>query len=321
MKQNTTLSKSIDIIAEKAKYDAACKKVLAEKIILAWIMKHTMKEYQDYPVEEIAEKYIEGIPEISQVPVLPDETNSTKISGTGVEDVTVTEGTITYDIRFRAILPVTKEHIGMIINVEAQNDFYPGYPIVKRGIYYCGRMISAQYGTVFTKSHYEKLQKVYSIWICMKPPTERKNSITEYSFIEKNRIGNVKEAVENYDLMTTILICLGSVGECEDNNDLIRMLDVLLSEELPAKDKKEILEQEYQIPMTEEMEEEVEQMCNLSDGVEQRGIEKGIKIGIQQEKLEIAKNLLDILSDEELSRRISLPIEEVRKLREEAMAE
>ena len=282
MKQNTTLSKSIDIIAEKAKYDAACKKVLAEKIILAWIMKHTMKEYQDYPVEEIAEKYIEGIPEISQVPVLPDETNSTKISGTGVEDVTVTEGTITYDIRFRAILPVTKEHIGMIINVEAQNDFYPGYPIVKRGIYYCGRMISAQYGTVFTKSHYEKLQKVYSIWICMKPPTERKNSITEYSFIEKNRIGNVKEAVENYDLMTTILICLGSVGECEDNNDLIRMLDVLLSEELPAKDKKEILEQEYQIPMTEEMEEEVEQMCNLSDGVEQRGIEKGLRLGREQ---------------------------------------
>lgn len=100
MKQNTTLSKSIDIIAEKAKYDAACKKVLAEKIILAWIMKHTMKEYQDYPVEEIAEKYIEGIPEISQVPVLPDETNSPKISGMGVEDVTVTEGTITYDIRF-----------------------------------------------------------------------------------------------------------------------------------------------------------------------------------------------------------------------------
>lgn len=280
MKQNTTLSKSIDIIAEKAKYDAACKKVLAEKIILAWIMKHTMKEYQDYPVEEIAEKYIEGIPEISQVPVLSDETNSPKISGMGVEDVTVTEGTITYDIRFRAVLPVTKEHIGMIINVEAQNDFHPGYPIVKRGIYYCGRMISAQYGTVFTKSHYEKLQKVYSIWICMKPPTERKNSITEYSLTEKNRIGNVKEAVENYDLMTTILVCLGSSGESDDDNELIRMLDVLLSEDLPAKDKKEILEQEYQIPMTEEMEEEVEQMCNLSDGVEQKGIQKGIAKGI-----------------------------------------
>ena len=44
MKRKTTLSQSIDITEQKAKYDAACKKVLAEKIILAWIMKHTMKE-------------------------------------------------------------------------------------------------------------------------------------------------------------------------------------------------------------------------------------------------------------------------------------
>ena len=34
----------------------------------------------------------------------------------------------------------------MIINIEVQNDFYPGYPLVKRGIYYGGRMLSAQYG-------------------------------------------------------------------------------------------------------------------------------------------------------------------------------
>ena len=33
-----------------------------------------------------------------------------------------------------------------MINVEAQNDFYPGYPLVKRGIYDCSRMISPQYG-------------------------------------------------------------------------------------------------------------------------------------------------------------------------------
>ena len=45
MEQKTTLSQSIDIVQQKAQYDEACKKVLAEKIILAWIMKHTMKEY------------------------------------------------------------------------------------------------------------------------------------------------------------------------------------------------------------------------------------------------------------------------------------
>lgn len=36
------------------------------------------------------------------------------------------------------------------------------------------------------------------------------------------------------------------------------------------------------IPMTVEMEGEMNTMCNLSDGVEQKGIEKGIKIGIEK---------------------------------------
>ena len=34
------------------------------------------------------------------------------------------------------------------INLEAQNDFNPGYPLLKRAVYYCVRMISSQYGTV-----------------------------------------------------------------------------------------------------------------------------------------------------------------------------
>lgn len=100
MEQNTTLSQSIDIVDQKEQYDEACKKVLAEKIILAWIMKHTMKEYVNYDVGEIAKQFIVGEPQIAEVSVLPDETNAPKIMGTGVEDSTVTEGSITYDILF-----------------------------------------------------------------------------------------------------------------------------------------------------------------------------------------------------------------------------
>lgn len=53
-------------------------------------------------------------------------------------------------------------------------------------------------------------------------------------------------------------------------------------------------------------------MCNLSDGVEQKGIQK--------EKLENARSLLDILTDEEIAKRIKLPIEEVQRLRKESYA-
>ena len=44
--------------------------------------------------------------------------------------------------------------------------------------------------------------------------------------------------------------------------------------------------------------------------------EKGIKQGIKQEKIEIAKNLLDVLDDETISLKTGLSLEELGKLRE-----
>lgn len=64
-----------------------------------------------------------------------------------------------------------------------------GYPLVKRGFYYCARMISEQYGTVFTDSEYEKIQKVYSIWICPSPEKKRKNGIFKYHTVEETVFG------------------------------------------------------------------------------------------------------------------------------------
>lgn len=311
--QKTTLSQSIDLTEQKEQYDAACKKVLAERIILAWIMKHTMKEYQDFEVQEIVEKFIMGEPKIAETPVLPDETNAPKIAGVGVEDTSLTEGTVTYDIQFRAIVPSTEEVVQMIINVEAQNDFYPGYPIMKRGIYYCARMISSQYGTVFMKSHYEKIQKVYSVWICMNPPKGRNNTITKYSIFEENCIGNVKEKKEYYDLITTIMVCLGVRNDaCE--NDLLGLLDVLLSSDISASEKKEIIENDYHIPMTEGMEGKMERMCNLSDGVEQKGIEKGVK---QTRRLIVINMLKDNEPIEKICRYTQCDESFVLKLKEE----
>lgn len=128
MEQKTTLSQSIDIVEQKAQYDEACKKVLAEKIILAWIMKHTMKEYADCDVCEIVENYVVGEPKVAETKVLPDETNAPKITGTGVEDSMVTEGSITYDIQFRAMVPGSKEVVqGSKRFLSRISDYQTGY--------------------------------------------------------------------------------------------------------------------------------------------------------------------------------------------------
>ena len=106
----TTIAQGLHVTDDSAGYDAACKRVLSEKAILARIMKSCLEEYKDCDVNDIAEKYIEGQPQVSAVPVLPDE-GGTVISGMDTEDKSVREGTVTYDIRFRAIVPDSEEQI------------------------------------------------------------------------------------------------------------------------------------------------------------------------------------------------------------------
>ena len=259
-------------------------------------MKSCLTEYADCTVNEIAEKYIEEKPQVTEIPVAPDERQNTSvIQGTGVEDTTITEGTVTFDIRFHAAVPVSREQIGLMINIEAQNQFYPGYPLTKRGIYYCCRMISSQYGTVFTGSHYEKLKKVYSVWICMDPPKSRENTITRYFIQEGNLIGRVREPVKNYDLLSVLLLCPGDPAS-QNSEGILKLLGVLLSSKIKAEEKKKLLEQNFHVEMNRTMEREVEQMGSLSQGVEQRGIQKGIQRGIKKGILESIQALMDTMN-------------------------
>ena len=108
MDEKTTMAQGLHSTDDSAGYDAACKRVLSEKAILARIMKACLAEYRDCPVRDIEEKYIEGQPQVSSVPVLPDEEGSV-ISGLDTEDKSVHEGTVTYDIRFHAIVPGSGE--------------------------------------------------------------------------------------------------------------------------------------------------------------------------------------------------------------------
>ena len=50
MEAENTLAKNITAAWDKAAYDAACKRLLANKTILAWVMKSCLEEYRDFAV-------------------------------------------------------------------------------------------------------------------------------------------------------------------------------------------------------------------------------------------------------------------------------
>ncbi len=52
----TTIAQGLHTTDDSAGYDAACKRVLSEKAILARIMKACLEEYKDCDVNDIAEQ-------------------------------------------------------------------------------------------------------------------------------------------------------------------------------------------------------------------------------------------------------------------------
>ena len=147
---------------------------------------------------------------------------------------------------------------------------------------------------MFTKSDYGKIRKVYSIWICPDPSKENRNSIAEYGFTLQKAIGRVDEPVENYDKMKAIIINLNDDG-MDNRTDIIRLLSTLLSTTESVEKRKEILENDFHIPMTKEIEEGMQDMCNYGTAVQSYGERIGEQRGAEKAILETIKNLKETM--------------------------
>ena len=265
------------LAGKNPEYDAGAKKLLSSKKILAWILKYCVEEFKDCSIADIRDRYIIGIPETASVPVLPDETNAAamvnadRIFGERTEDTSVTEGKVTFDIRFRAITP-HNDLVQLIINIEAQRSRHTSYPLLKRAMYYVSRLISSQYGVGFDKAQYGKIKKVYSIWLCMDAPDDR-GGITRYHMQEELEYGNILNEREDYDLQQVVMVYVAH-ARADMENRLLNLLGELFLSEDSANMKKAALIDHYDIDLNDDEERLVSTMCNLSVGLYEKGMER-----------------------------------------------
>ncbi len=128
------IAQNLDVADEKAKYDASARKLVAQKSVLAYILKSALDEFADIPVKQIAEEFIEGTPQVSEAAVHQDHPDavssgeskemlngSDRIEGMPTEDIAVREGTVRYDIRFLTRVPGGDDRMEIIVNVEVQS--------------------------------------------------------------------------------------------------------------------------------------------------------------------------------------------------------
>ncbi len=110
------------------------------------------------------------------------------------------------------------------------------------------------------------------------------------------------------NLQTAIIICLGN--PCRDRYyGILKLLEVLLSSEREPEEKKQILKEDFNIKMTSELESEVALMCNLSKGIEEKGIKLGISQGIKEGLITAIKNLMESMgwTEEQAMEALKIP--------------
>ena len=107
-----------------------------------------------------------------------------------------------------------------------------------------------------------------------------------------------------YDYLSISFIRLNSGKGKESKNHLIRMLDILFSNEMDVSSKKTILEKEYQMKMTRRIEGGLNAMCNVSLGIREKAIEEKLK--------EIIRNMMELnMPVETISKSVGISEDEV----------
>ncbi|MBD5088851.1 MAG: hypothetical protein HDT30_08610 [Clostridiales bacterium] len=310
----TEIKNAVEATDIDACYDEKAKRLLSNKIILAHILVKTVDEFQGMNPKDV-QSYIEGEPFVSEVPVEPGLTNIAKekdgqrIVGMSTENAEINEGLVRFDIIFYVRV---KDGISqVIVNLEAQKNEPTGYHILNRAVFYASRLISSQKERDFVKMKYNDIRRVFSIWVCMGID----ENCMDYVHLANDKLLGSYHWKGRMDLLNIIMIGISDEVPKHDNKyELHRLLSTLLSVELSVNDKLGIIETEYDIPVEDRIREDVSEMCNLSQGIREKGRAEGEAIG----KAQIIINMYNNgFSMEQIVLATNKSIEEIKTIIEE----
>lgn len=251
---STEIKHAVNASDTSAQYDEKAKRLLGNKFILAHILVKTIDEFRGMEPKDVV-SYIEGEPFIGTVPVEPGLTNKEKekdgqrVVVLNTENAEINEGLVRFDI-----------------------------------IFYVRRLVSSQKGRDFARTDYDDIKRVFSIWVCM----NMEENIMNYVHLTDDKLLGAYQWKGGLNLLNIVLIGMSNeLPKHDEKYELHRLLSTLFSTELSTTEKLGIMETEYRIPVDDRMREDVNEMCNLSQGIFERGEAKGMVKG----KIEIILNM------------------------------
>ena len=291
-----------DILSQNTTQDNVIKMLFTHKQIVAIMLRECLPEFNGVPLNFITEKCLDGLEDADYL----------------IGDKTHGNAGIDMDICIHARLPKDMDsQVGVIINIEVQQNFHPGYDIIKRGIYYGCSLIAMEKETVFAGSDYDNLKKVYSIWICLDVPLDKANTIIRYGMAElcpTDVTHGVHRIGAPYDLLEVMMVCLNDKYE-NGGEVVIDMLRTLFSQRLSREEKQKLLKEKYSITFTQEKQMKFNYYEYVKETNLKIGEEKGFQLGeIQTRKTVVTNMLLQGKSEKDIQATLGLNASQVREL-------
>ena len=140
------------------------------------------------------------------------------------------------------------------------------------------------------------------------------SAINRYNLEEHHILNGHKENRADYDLMSIVTIYLGE-DQTANEDWLIRFLRLLFKDtNMPPARKKKVLKDEFDMDTTTDMEEELRTMCNLSMGIYEQGVERGMETTRKETAISMLKEKLSI---EMIARITNLSKDKIKALAKE----
>ena len=316
---HTEVHNAVTAADQGTQYDESAKRLLGQKSILAQILVRTVDEFKGMNPRYV-ETLIEGEPYISRIPLEPGLTNQEvmkaavelraksgqRITGLNTENQEHAEGLVRFDIVFYVRMKDGLSQI--IINVEAQKDEPQRYGILNRAVFYVSRLISSQKERDFENTEYDDIKRVYSIWVCM---NMEENSLSHIHLVKDDLVG-YHDWRGKLDLFNIVMIGLSKeLPQQDEQYELHRLLGTLFAQGLTAGQRLNIIKEEYDIPIEQNIEQEVDVMCNLSQGIKETGIAEGRAEEIIETGYEFGLSEQDIL--ERLQKKLSISLQKAQE--------
>ena len=303
---------------EDMQTDTVAKHLFAINDVIAWLLKACVPEYmQIEPADIISQQLAKADIRLGTEPVAQDVRPRVPIVGT--EDNSVTDGMVMYDLRTELPLPNAPPKAPLLIlDVEMQKDYDSWLLFYKRMIYYICRLVSSQPGRLMSgQVDYSRLCRVCSIWVLPSAPKQLANHVRHLSFNLEDITGEHSADVQPPCRFVDAWIFLLRDGfPPPRKRDIFWLLYVLLTRTMSCEEKLKILEEDFGINATQE----VEQMYGYTEYL----WNEAKKEGINKTLLKAYANMKNAnLSDGDIRSMLGISIrklQEIKRLFNESIA-